>query len=367
MPDVKGQLTFNVRDKSSIRQIYAYRRAERISANREFLSLALPQVRGCFADGQELNPKGIRLQLIPVKSRTAEAMIFRLASLLWSIPVSAGFGRRLRYLVWDVTHDRLAGLIALGDPVFNLSVRDEFIGWSAKDRAERLVNLLDAYVLGAVPPYNYLLAGKAVACLLRSREVYEDFKVAYGDRVGVISGKKKRARLLAVTTSSALGRSSVYNRLKLDGVRFFQPIGFTNGWGHFHVSDELFDRLREVLRLTDHPYAENHAYGQGPNWRLRTIRTGLQTIGLDPVLLRHGIQREVFFAPFAGNSIEALNNSSIAPDLSELRSVDDIGALAVERWISPRADRYPNYRTWQRNQIDDMIYNSDKLELRPAA
>jgi hypothetical protein len=38
------------------------------------------------------------------------------------VPVSNGFGRRLRYLVWDEHNDKLIGLIAIGDPVFNLSV-----------------------------------------------------------------------------------------------------------------------------------------------------------------------------------------------------------------------------------------------------
>jgi hypothetical protein len=77
--------------------------------------------------------------------------------------------------VWEYGHDRIAGIIALGDPVFNLSVRDTLIGWTVEERSHRLVNLLDAYVLGAVPPYNRLLGGKAVACLVRSRNIFDDF------------------------------------------------------------------------------------------------------------------------------------------------------------------------------------------------
>ena len=170
---------------------------------------------GCFANGAEVDPHKISLRLVRVFSDTIEADIFRVAALTWSVPVSPGFGRRLRYLVWDDYHNKVVGIIALGDPVFNLSVRDELIGWNVKDRTKRLVNLLDAYVLGSVPPYNMLLGGKAVACLVRSREVFNDFKKTYGDSIGIISGKAKRAKLLAVTTTSSLGRSSVYNRLRL--------------------------------------------------------------------------------------------------------------------------------------------------------
>jgi Domain of unknown function (DUF4338) len=107
------------------------------------------------------------------------------------------------------------------------------------------VNVLDAYVLGAVPPYNMLLGGKAVACLVRSCEVFDDFKRFYGNTVGIISGKRKRAELLAVTTTSSMGRSSVYNRLQLAGVQYMTSIGYTVGWGHFHIPDHLFEQIRQ--------------------------------------------------------------------------------------------------------------------------
>lgn len=42
-------------------------------------------------------------------------------------------------------------------------------------------------MLGAVPPYSFLLGGKAVACLVRSKDVLRDFGRAYGKSVGVIS------------------------------------------------------------------------------------------------------------------------------------------------------------------------------------
>ena len=125
-------------------------------------------------------------------------------------------------------------------------------------------NVMDAYILGALPPYNALLGGKMVACLIRSREVYNEFSRTYGNTSGIISGKAKKARLLAVTTSSSMGRSSVYNRLKLGGVRYFEPIGYTRGWGHFHISDDLFLELRDYLRSIGHQYADQHRFGQAP-------------------------------------------------------------------------------------------------------
>lgn len=241
------------------------------------------------------------------------------------------------------------------DPVFNLSVRDNLVGWTASDRSNRLVNILDAYVLGAVPPYNMLLGGKAIACLVRSREVYDDFAYAYGSTTGIISGEEKRARLLAVTTSSSMGRSSLYNRLKLDGVQYYQSIGYTVGWGHFHITDDLFVQMRDYLRLIEHPYADCHRFGQGPNWRLRTIRAALGQLGINETVLRHGIQREVFFCPLAKNALHILASGKENPDLSDLRTVTEISDLARKRWIEPRASNRNEYKLWNREDIPRLI------------
>ncbi len=173
-----------------------------------------PRLFTYFASGIEIQPESVTPVLGKIDAGTWQAELFRLASLTWSIPVSHGFGRRLRYLVWDNHNRKLIGLIAIGDPVFNLAARDNLIDWNAQDRSARLVNIMDAYVLGAVPPYNSLLAGKMVACLVRTQEIFKDFRNTYGDSSGIISSKKKNARLIAVTTSSSMGRSSVYNRLK---------------------------------------------------------------------------------------------------------------------------------------------------------
>jgi hypothetical protein len=350
-----GTLILPGSGKDAVRKLHSGQRLERLDDGGNFLARALPTLLGHFADGDEIQPAKIKLCLVRVEAGSEDSDLFRLASLTWSVPVSAGFGRRLRYLVWDEYHGRLAGIIALGDPVFNLSVRDNLIGWNSDDRSKRLVNILDAYVLGAVPPYNMLLGGKAVACLVRSREIYDDFSTAYGGTVGLISRKRKRANLLAVTTSSSMGRSSVYNRLRLNDQSYFAPIGYTLGWGHFHVTDRLFDEMRDYLRSKDHRYADQHKFGEGPNWRFRTIRTALAELGINEAVLRHGIQREVYLCTLAKNSTAILRTGEGKPNLSSLLRVAKISEQAKERWIIPRAERRPEFRGWRRDGIPGLI------------
>jgi uncharacterized protein DUF4338 len=300
-----------------------------------------------FADGSEVNPAAIDPVLIPVASESEESRVFRLATLLWSIPVSRGYGRRMRFLVRDRSNGKLIGLFALADPVFNLAARDTWIGWDVDDRRERLVNVMDAHVVGAVPPYAQLLGGKLVASLMTAREVTRAFSDKYLESEGQISHQKKHAQLVLITVTSALGRSSLYNRLRLPGTVDFVRVGMTDGWGHFHVPENVFRRMRRLLEVIGHKYASGHQYGDGPNWRMRVVRAALVEVGLDPDIMRHGVSRDVYAAPLAQPWQAFLRGETQTCDV--LRpSAQDIAQQAIERWVIPRARRRPSFAAWTR-------------------
>ncbi len=337
--------------KETIRFVHSAQREERILASEKFIACKSERLMKFFASGKDIDVEKISPVLERVYSDTWQGDLFRLASLTWSVPVSSGFGRRLRYLVWDEHNGKLMGLIAIGDPVFNLGVRDKFIGWESQARSARLVNLMDAYVLGAIPPYNSLLGGKLIACLLRSREIYDDFEKVYGNKTGLISKEDKSARLLAITTTSSMGRSSVYNRLKLDGIEYLKPVGYTGGWGHFHIPDWLFIELRDYLRTIDHRYADQYLFGQGPNWRLRTTRAALSSLGFKNDMLLHGIKREVFICQLANNATKILQTGKGQPDLTSLLCAKDIAESALDRWMIPRSRSRFEYLDWKPSDL----------------
>lgn len=333
-------------DKDTYRRIHGHQRLAKLVGHKEWIADKLPTLRRYFASGREVDVPAIRPRLELTAADTWQADLFRLAGLSWQIPISEGYGRRLRFLIWDDNNEKLIGLLALGDAVFNLRARDQYIGWDHKRREQALVHLMDAYVLGAIPPYNAILGGKLVASLVRTQEVVSAFNNKYRDAVGVISKLKKNPRLAAVTTSSALGRSSVYNRVKLGGRLLLEPIGFTSGWGHFHISDALFEELRNYLKHVGDPYASAFRYGNGPNWRIRMIRRALNLLGMDPDLIRHGFAREVFFCAVADNAIRFLCGENKRARFVDLPSVEAVSKLALERWAIPRAQRDPQYRGW---------------------
>ena len=353
--ELDGSLRPPSSTKDSIRSLHRLQRVERLRENQGWLKAHTASVLPSFADGSEVRPEAISPRLQLVEADTPESILFRWASLTWSVPVSQGYGRRLRFLVWDDANGKLIGLIALGDPPFNLSARDSLIEWSSADRENRLVYLMDAFILGAVPPYNRLLGGKLVASLIRTKEVAEHFRRRYTNARGLISGKSKHAYLAGVTTASALGRSSVYNRLVLDGRKYFVPMGFTGGWGHFHIPRDLFDDMRKYLALRRHGYVDGYEFGDGPNWRLRSIRATLDLIGFDFDLLRHGIKRELFVCWMADNALNLLRGAARRPNYKSLLSVGEVGRLAVHRWMIPRSIRDTSYMDWRATDLADYV------------
>jgi hypothetical protein len=346
-----GSLSLVCDTKDAIRAVHSAQRIERLQENDRFIAKSAEGVLSAFADGNQLCPAGILPRLQLVAAGTWESDVFRLASLLWSVPVSRGYGRRLRFLVWDASNGKLMGIFALGDPSFNLAARDNLIGWSSADRKERLVHMMDAFILGAVPPYTKLLGTKVIATLVRSQEVVSTFRQRYRGTAGLISRRQKQPTLVAITTSSALGRSSAYNRLRLEGIDYFKSIGYTGGWGHFHVPRDLFEDMRDFLALRKHPYARGYEFGDGPNWRLRTIRVALDLLGYNADLLRHGVNREVFVSWVAQNGLRILRGEIRRPSYPDLLPATVVGCLARDRWMIPRAEREPSYLDWKRSDV----------------
>lgn len=354
--DAEGRLQPPSLDKGAYRRFHRGQREEKLDANLAWLGRRQPALTKWFANGAEIVPNAIRPKLELVKGDTWQSDLFRMASLYWQVPVSDGYGRRMRFLVWDQAHGKLIGIFALGDAVFNQAARDGVIGWDHHRRSAALVNLMDAYVLGALPPYSHLLGGKLVASLIRSREVVDAFDDRYGDSVGLISGERKKARLLAVTTTSALGRSSIYNRLQLRGRKIFEPIGFTSGWGHFHFSGRIFDELRAYLEYVDDDYATGFEFGSGPNWRIRVIRRALERLGMDTKLARHGFVREVFLCRIATNADALLRGERKRVIYGGLPSVREVSVSALDRWLIPRAERDSRYLDWRVSDLLDAIH-----------
>lgn len=298
-----------------------------------------------FAHGDELDVTNFSPRLVEVRRHSEEELLFRYARLQWSIPTSAGYGRRLRFIVVDSANEKLVGLIGLGDPVFGLGPRDKWIGWTKERCKAGLHNVMDAFVLGAVPPYSYLLGGKLIALLVSSDEVRKAFSRKYGKTSTLITERSLRSRLLLVTTTSALGRSSIYNRIRFGGRTVFESIGYTRGSGEFHFSNGLYADIRRFAEANCKPTAKQERWGNGFRSRREVVRKTLIELGLSGDWLYHGLEREVFAVSMAQNSRQVLNGQASRAQWHHT-SVSVLGEWYRQRWMVPRAQSRPEYKAF---------------------
>ncbi len=334
--------------KEQLRALHTNAVRHQIERAKAGLARHEPRMLTYIANGREVDPERIRPRLVLVTPESEEELLFRYARLHWSIPVSAGYGRRLRFAVFDESNGKLIGVLGLGDPVFSLGPRDRWIGWTLMQRKARLQCVMDLFVLGAVPPYSHLLCGKLVALLATSREVQRVFRRKYGGDRALISGNPLDGRLALLTTTSALGRSSLYNRLTYQGQPVFKSLGYTQGSGEFHFGNGLYNDLRALAESHCEARAKHARWGQGFRNRRELVRKALPLLGLSRELVYHGVRREIFAAPLASNAAEFLRGEH-----QRLRTkghtVAELFEWFRDRWLLPRAQRDASYREFQRD------------------
>lgn len=333
-------------NKEKVRSLHASALEHRIERSRGGLSRLETGLLKRLASGSQLKPERIRPYLVEVEADSEDELLFRYASLHWSIPVSSGYGRRLRFLVIDEENGKLIGILGLNDPVFSLKGRDDWIGWNSKWKMLNLNHIMDAYVLGAVPPYSFLLCGKLVAMLAASNEVRRAFKNKYRNKLSRIRGKRLDGRLALITTTSALGRSSIYNRLKFRDRSLYHSVGFTRGYGEFHFSNGLYGVMSQYAKRYCEPTDRAEKWGTGFRNRRELVKKVLSKVGLSPEWRNHGIQREIFVIPLAQNSRQFLKGEN-----SRLTWFDqpyaELFSSFRERWLIPRSHHDVRYQSWE--------------------
>jgi len=335
--------------KDKIRELHETAVEHRIEQAREGLFRKEPELLRYIASGKEVAPTKMAPRIVEVLPDSTEELLFRYASLHWSIPVSSGYGRRLRFLVIDEYNGKLMGLIGLGDPVYSLRPRDEWVGWTLSDRKKRLRNVMDAFVLGAVPPYSFLLCGKLIAMLAASDAIRHAFKRKYGGKRSVIRRERHDGRLAMLTTTSALGRSSVYNRLRFRDRLLYLSVGFTRGSGEFHFANGLYGAISKFAAEHCEPTAKQGRWGTGFRNRREVIKKCLPALGLSSDWVYHGIEREVFVIPLARNTREFLRGEHLRL-LWHHQPEADIFEYFRDRWLLRRFSWDKRFRAWSKDE-----------------
>ena len=285
------------------------------------------KVRNFIAKPEDIDILKINPYLVVVNSRrVAHRRLWAYATSFWSVPVTVGFGRRIRFFVFDRQNHKLIGIVGLADPIIGLHVRDNVsIGWSKDQKLNRLYNCMTAYILGAIPPYNLVLGAKLVALTLQFPEVRKTFYHKYKNSAEL---KGKQPYLAYVDTLGAFGKSAIYTRLK--GWDF---VGYTKGQSHIHITaNGSWELIRGIV--PDDVF-NTFKFGDGPNWKMRVLRYGLRELDFSQDMLSIGWQRGYYRQPLAENW-----QSFLLGETSKIKFNHDTKTGLVnywkERWVLPR-------------------------------
>lgn len=289
------------------------------------------KVQKFIAQPSDIDISKINPYLVTVESRAEHQRLWAYAISYWSIPVTVGYGRRIRYFVFDRQNNKLIGIVGLSDPVIGLGVRDdESIGWTKDQKMQRLYNCMTAYILGAIPPYNRLLGSKLVALTLMFPRIREDFYQKYKDSSSIITKVNKKPYLIYIDTLGAFGKSAIYNRLLN-----WDFVNYTKGQSHLHITaNGSWELIRQVVPEN---VFDTYKFGDGPNWKMRMLKRGLRELGLSEDMLSVGWQRGYYRCPLAQNWKEYLlgdTNRVVWQEFTER----DLLSYWHERWVAPRLD-----------------------------
>ena len=311
---------------------------------------AYPKYERFFANGSDVRPARIAPVLAPVEEPW-QVDLFRLARLTWSLPFTKGFGRRLKFLILDGANGKLMGLLGLQSPPLDLPARDRLFAYPHEGKVERVNQTMDIYTLGAVPPYGRLLGGKLVALAAASDEVRGCYRLKYHNRLTQMDQVRLPSHLIALTSTSAFGRSSLYNRLKCRERWIARSIGFTEGYGSFHLA-RLYPLMRQLLEAKG--ISTRGGFGAGPKIVWQTCARALDQLDLPRHLLKHGIRREVFLFPLIQNLDAYMAGETNVPCYFH-QPFEELAAWWKERWLLPRAERVDGWHQWDHRQVGQLL------------
>ncbi len=333
-------------DKLTIQKSMGIKRQEIIQQHQKWIDNKIDYARDNLTNGFDVLNSKIK-PVIEVCETQKQHDLFRILRLYWSSPYSEYVGRRIKLIIRDygLPNKPVIGIAALGSPIIHIPARDNWIGWDRNTRTSRLNYTMDAYVIGALPPYNYLLGGKLISYLLTSKEVRNIFEEKYKHT--------KYNKLAGIFTTSLYGRSSQYNRIRLKDRLLYQPIGETKGFGTLHLTNETFNAMNDYLK--ENNILVSNKFGSGPSWRMRVIHTAGRLLGFNPdFLLCHSFKRNIYYVSLARNSIDFLNGNTKSLK-SYNSSTKILASFWHKRWLQQRLQHKPSMENVKNFRVEDFI------------
>src|SRR5690349_1378010 len=92
--------------KRHFKKIQLHSKKEQLRLQKSYIQSATSIISPFIRDGNSINPAAIELELRSVEPNSPEEAIYRWWNVVWwSVPYQKAYGRQIRMLLWDKTHD----------------------------------------------------------------------------------------------------------------------------------------------------------------------------------------------------------------------------------------------------------------------
>lgn len=249
-------------------------------------------------------------------------------------------------------------------------------------------NVMEIITCGAVAPYQQLLGGKLVAMLMTSPQVVGDVQERYKGKVSLIASGMAgrpmyRTPTLALLTTSSLYAvgSAQYNRIRIPGevvgrsgdIRY-ERVGSTESFGTVQFASDTTDALLAAARLANRKRRlVNNLFGEGMSPKLRSLRLGLDALGLPPdEYLRHHSPRLLYAVPLATNVADVLFGLTrrpryVLPTAGGERTTKAIANHWAQRWLKSRLERPEALDRLRASRREDQLLSRVTSDLSHSA
>jgi hypothetical protein len=251
-------------------------------------------------------------------------------------------------------------------------------------------NVMEIITCGAVSPYQQVLGGKLVAMLMTSPQVVDDVRERYEGRVSLIASGMAgrpvvRTPALSVLTTSSLYAfgSAQYNRVRVPGevaegepgteIRY-RRVGATDSFGTVQFASDTTETLAAAARLANSKRRlVNNLFGEGMSPKLRSLRLGLDALGLAPdEYLRHHSPRLLYAVSLVTNADDVMLGLTrqpeyVLPVAGGSKATSAIAAHWALRWLAPRLDRADLLPKLRMSRRDDQLLSRVSSDLSGSA
>ena len=246
-------------------------------------------------------------------------------------------GRLITLSVRNENDRKLLGVLTIASDMLMVENRDNYIGWTEKERLRSLRHLAVVSSCVATQPLGFnFLGGKLLASLSTSSVIRDMWKSKYGDT------------LIGLTTTSLFGQFSMYN-----STRVWKSLGETKGTQLLKADSQHYNYWRDWLKEN---FAEEYEVAISKSSPKQNVLSLIyRYLGIDKKRYMTETRKGLYFADIYENGRDFLNDEISEDDLVVNSKYDE---NILDWWQTKAIKRYSKLHDEDRLDNNSLWYNN---------